>query len=995
MSGDVLSIAHRVWAVPTKERSVKSRSKKKPSSSTKKAPKRRTRASTETPEPEFLLALDTETTIDSIQQLTFGSWRFFRIVDDELLCLEEGLFYDDLLPTRDPAGFEVLCQYASSRPANTERPRGLRLLSRTELVEKVFYKGAYVARARVVGFNLPFDLSRLAVAVKEGRGRNFGGFSFILWPGKKDTDYDERRHRPRINIKSLETNGAFISFGSAFEVDEADMDHNEFGEPDSDKSHYWPGRFLDLSTLAAALTGRPYSLDAACSAFGVQGKSESGRHGRITPEYIDYNRQDVAATVALYEALMEEFRRHPINLAPEKAFSSASLSKAYLTAMDITPLLDRHPDFPPEVNGFAMAAFFGGRAVTSMYPTVDDLMDLHRFQLARRIEAVDTTDEVRIMLESVTLEDCLDQELWPKLVGFALTVPDADVLPVRAAYNETSWGIGVNPLASDEPLWYSLADLVASKLLTGRAPHVMRAIRLVARGGTVNVRTVKVRGTLEVDPSLRDPMVAMTEERQRVKNDPHLSAEDRERLSLSIKIIVNAGAYGIYSEFNPRERRCNVTTPVRVHGRNDAFSDRVAAPEDPGEYCFPPFASCITGAARLFLTVIERLVTDRGGTWAFCDTDSMAIVASEHGGLVACPGGPYVLPDGSAAIGALSYGQVEEIREIMNRLNPYDRSTVPDILKLEATATCFAISAKRYALYDLDDGGIPVFLDDHKPSESGLGHYLNPDDPDTESKEWIKPMWRVVIARGTGQELEMPSWFRRPTMTKTAVTSVAVQRAFRHLNEGRSYSESVKPFNFMLSAAGARPPAGVTIGSPFRLVAPFETDANKWVDLSLIDTHNPAAGPYHMTTTDGRPGMARVDTFEEVLAKYETHPEMKSLGPNGEVCGRSTIGLLQRRPMTAGKIILIGKEANRIEERRSGASTLSDRESRVTTYDDDDEWKRFILPKLRSLGAKNVAEIAKVSDRRARDWLKERAVPRLQHRNLLFTFMKEIGGWSH
>ena len=51
-------------------------------------------------------------------------------------------------------------------------------------------------------------------------------------------------------------------------------------------------------------------------------------------------------------------------------------------------------------------------------------------------------------------------------------------------------------------------------------------------------------------------------------------------------------------------------------------------------------AACITAAARLMLAILETLVTERGGTWAFWDTDSMAIVATEHGGLIECPGGP-------------------------------------------------------------------------------------------------------------------------------------------------------------------------------------------------------------------------------------------------------------------------------------------------------------------------------------------------------------------
>src|SRR5262249_49078036 len=169
------------------------------------------------------------------------------------------------------------------------------------------------------------------------------------------------------------------------------------------------------------------------------------------------------------------------------------------------------------------------------------------------------------------------------------------------------------------------------------------------------------------------------------------------------------------------------------------FTAKVAAPEEPGEFCFPPLAACITGAARLMLAVLERCVTDAGGTYAFCDTDSMGIVATERGGLIACPGGPYRLPKGDAAIEALPWGTVEAIRERFAALNPYDHAVVPgSILKVEdenfAPVTrerrqlyCYAISAKRYCLYNLDASGEPIL---RKVSEHGLGGvYLDPTHP--------------------------------------------------------------------------------------------------------------------------------------------------------------------------------------------------------------------------------------------------------------------------
>jgi len=132
---------------------------------------------------------------------------------------------------------------------------------------------------------------------------------------------------------------------------------------------------------------------------------------------------------------------------------------------------------------------------------------------------------------------------------------------------------------------------------------------------------------------------------------------------------------------------------------------------------------------------------------------------------------------------------------------------------------------------------------------------------------------------------------------------------------GTSWSDQVKPFNFVLTAAGAKPPAGVPLGRPFRLVGPFKLDPRRWERSEWIDVHHPESGMCPITTRNGRPGMARVDTFADMLAKYETHPEAKSLGPKGQPCGRRTVGLLLRRPVMVGTIALIGKESNRLEER--------------------------------------------------------------------------------
>jgi hypothetical protein len=80
---------------------------------------------------------------------------------------------------------------------------------------------------------------------------------------------------------------------------------------------------------------------------------------------------------------------------------------------------------------------------------------------------------------------------------------------------------------------------------------------------------------------------------------------------------------------------------VVVYGKDEPFEVETATPETPGPYCFAPMAACITAAARLMLAILEALVVNAGDVWAFADTDSMAILATEHGGLIPCPGGPH------------------------------------------------------------------------------------------------------------------------------------------------------------------------------------------------------------------------------------------------------------------------------------------------------------------------------------------------------------------
>src|SRR5207248_2273194 len=127
----------------------------------------------------------------------------------------------------------------------------------------------------------------------------------------------------------------------------------------------------------------------------------------------------------------------------------------------------------------------------------------------------------------------------------------------------------------------------------------------------------------------------------------------------------------IYAQMDRQEDGKKVE--VTCHGiEPEPFTCKVAHPDMPGEFFFAPLASLITGAARLMLGLLEHCVSELGGTYVMEDTDSMAIVATEHGGLIPCLGGrPFEMKDCGSAVSALSWQQVDAIVERFRKLTPY------------------------------------------------------------------------------------------------------------------------------------------------------------------------------------------------------------------------------------------------------------------------------------------------------------------------------------
>jgi hypothetical protein len=361
------------------------------------------------------------------------------------------------------------------------------------------------------------------------------------------------------------------------------------------------------------------------------------------------------------------------------------------------------------------------------------------------------------------------------------------------------------------------------------------------------------------------------------------------------------------------------------------------AVEEPGRYCLPAVAACLTGAARLMLMLLERQVTDPGGSYAFCDTDSLAIVATPNGGLIPCPSGTHRTDDDQAAVLALSAEQVTTIRDRFESLNPYAAGALPDgLLKLEQTAQCLVISAKRYALFRIDpDAPLGFAIDAEKHSQHGLGHLLNPTDPKSDDRGWVRQFWEILVAEVLHLPAPKLDWLDRPAIGRFTLTAPAQLDVFGTYNEALPYPEQVTPYNFLISAI----PTHLATGrgeKRVRLVAPYETNPDKWLVLDWRNLHDKTAAPVRIAQAhphridDGEPAAIAVKTYRTVLGDYRTRLEAKSLAPDGGLCRPGTVGPLQRRPVTTtSSPVRIGKEADRVELMEAD---LLNAEDAVTVY---------------------------------------------------------------
>jgi hypothetical protein len=856
---------------------------------------------TDTETSPWTLVFDCETTIDAIQRLRFG---FFQIRSGMTLA-EEGIFYDPHAVTGDEQ--KLLGNYA--------KLHNLRILTADSFRSEIFLKYAYSRCGTVVGFNLPFDIARIAIGHGPARRSMRGGFSFQITKNGAD---------PRVRIKHLSPKAALIDFATP-----GDQETARGMRKRGLRVAAYRGHFVDLKTAAAALLSRRVSLDSLAKHLGTQTqKHVTDEHGQLTISYLDYGRADVQVTWECYRELTRRYQEHGLPRSLDRLLSEASIGKAYLQKMGIRPFMACCPNFPRERFGETLCAYYGGRAEVrnrrvireviycdfkSMYPTVNSLMGLWDFVIAEGVEISDTTAETRRFLQTITLADLQNPAQWKKLRTVVRIKPDGDILPVRAEYDGKSNTIGLNYLTTREPLWFTLADCIVSKLMTGKCPVIEKARTYQPGPRQPGLESIRILGKVDfaIDPNCDDFFKRLIDLRDeaKAKGDP---------VEKTLKIIANSTSYGIFIEVTRDD--APKSEYLDVYGPNGECK-RVCtkALEQPGRYFNALLGVLITGAARLMLGIAELKTEEFGLDWVFCDTDSLAITKPDR-------------------VSRQNFRQkVQQIVDWFKPLNPYRKAG--SILQMETInfgirskelepLYCFAISAKRNVLFNLDSGGQPII---RKASAHGLGHLIDPyNDTDAPPHlptpqvplaeigvhRWHHDLWmRIIQAALEGNPdkvlLDWHPALLRPAAIRYSASSPPLLSWMHTWNRDRPYEERIRPFGFLtafMPKTGIFLPFTATAVDGLRRGRPQKSRIPAPIASFDIDPGRALAEVFDRNT--GKPfDRCLLKTYAEVLVQYHVSPESKF--EHGRFLDQ---GRTERRHVVATGFEWIGKEANQVGE---------------------------------------------------------------------------------
>ena len=207
---------------------------------------------------------------------------------------------------------------------------------------------------------------------------------------------------------------------------------------------------------------------------------------------------------------------------------------------------------------------------------------------------------------------------------------------------------------------------------------------------------------------------------------------------------------------------------------------------------------------------------------------------------------------------------------------------------------CYAISAKRYVFYQFDEEKQKFKI--LKYSAHGLGHIENIDEV-----QWWKDILTAHYFPQKREEI-LQKYKHKVAVSSYTVNNYNLLTRFDKLNEGKPFSEKIKPFNFFTIGTRYRkdPETGEAVIPCVSKINNNDYDTVQFLPFTDYRTGKLYPNETSLDTQDYWKPLSVV--FEEFLE----HKEDKS--ENG-------IGLLKRRHLMVDNSMIkyIGKETNELE----------------------------------------------------------------------------------
>lgn len=348
--------------------------------------------------------------------------------------------------------------------------------------------------------------------------------------------------------------------------------------------------------------------------------------------------------------------------------------------------------------------------------------------------------------------------------------------------------------------------------------------------------------------------------------------------------------------------------------------------EQPSQFYCPTVASLVTGGSHLLCAMLESAVREKGGQIAAMDTDSAMIVSTRDGGLVPCAGGrqrldKYHVPSGYDAIRALSFADVDRIRNRFEALNPWRDTLKTPFLKLEeenfgtnghrVQLFAYCISAKLYCLYNFDGRNLLI----RKPSGHGLGFLQAPYTVAEWQRRtglkwiedlppWVFQAWHFIVLRELGLPCTPPRWLKQPAVMSVPLTSPQIMERLGSLKD------KLRPFTVVTVPFPEKEPGLLWKG--YFIMPRLENldDLHGRPMVNVVSGATFYIYDKNKATSPKPTGWLSLKTMKDEVDQILSRAESKFCTPNGSTCTGKTIGLLARRHVVAGEFHYIGKEAS-------------------------------------------------------------------------------------